>query len=67
MRRGSTIDHLAVSLSGVSFLVALGHQERNALADHGMMGMTVAGPHGGGQSIYEACLVMPSLGKRHAS
>ena len=37
------------------------------LADHGMMGMTVAGPHGGGQSIYEACL-FPSEGMtRHAS
>ena len=31
------------------------------LADHGMMGMTVAEPHGGGQSIFEACLVMEAV------
>lgn len=31
------------------------------LADQGMMGMTVAAPHGGGQSIFEACLVMEQI------
>ncbi|MEE9257387.1 MAG: acyl-CoA dehydrogenase family protein [bacterium] len=31
------------------------------LADQGMMGMTVAEPHGGGQSIFEACLVMEQI------
>ncbi len=31
------------------------------LADQGMMGMTVSAPHGGGQSIFEACLVMEQI------
>ena len=31
------------------------------LAEYGMMGMTVAEPHGGGQSIFEACLVMEAV------
>ena len=31
------------------------------LADHGMMGMTVGEPHGGGRSLFEACLVMEQI------
>jgi len=31
------------------------------LAAHGMMGMTVAEPHGGGRSIFDACLVMEAV------
>lgn len=31
------------------------------LADHGMMGMTVREPHGGGRSLFEACLVMEQI------
>jgi hypothetical protein len=31
------------------------------LADRGMMGMTVAGPHGGGRPLLEACLVMEQI------
>ena len=31
------------------------------LAEHGMMGMTVAEPYGGGHSIFEACLVMEAV------
>lgn len=31
------------------------------LAEQGMMGITVGAPHGGGQSIFEACLVMEQI------
>ena len=31
------------------------------LADHGMMGMTVGEPHGGGRSLFEVCLVMEQI------
>jgi alkylation response protein AidB-like acyl-CoA dehydrogenase len=31
------------------------------LADHGMMGMSVAAPHGAGNSIFEVCLVMEQV------
>ncbi|MBI1725619.1 MAG: acyl-CoA dehydrogenase family protein [Candidatus Tectomicrobia bacterium] len=31
------------------------------LAEHGMMGMTVREPHGGGRSIFEACVVMEAV------